>query len=70
MIKMIETWILNMNIAGISHGIAEFTNKKDAINIVKIYRQINNQVLELEKNVVFESIEDYCDFYDMEATEQ
>ena len=66
---MIETWVLNMNIAGISHGIAEFINKKDAINIAKIYHQINNQVLELEKNVVFESIEDYCDFYDVEEIE-
>ena len=61
---MIETWSLNMEIAGVCHDIAEFTNKKDAIAIAKIYHQINHQVLELEKNVIFESIEDYCDYFD------
>ena len=60
---MIETWSINVNITGVSHDIAEFTSKKDAIDIAKKYGLLNNDTCKIIKQVVFESKEDYYNFF-------
>ena len=60
---MIETWSINICIGGISHDIAEFINKNDAIEIGKKYNRLNKDVCKIVKQIVFESKEDYYNFF-------
>ena len=50
----------------VSHDIAEFINKNDAIEIGKTYNLLNKDTCKIVKQIVFKSKEDYYNFFEKE----